>query len=464
VSEKRRRGRADGRIPAGQRSSPRHDHGGRRCRTGAQARLAYDAAVKLEMSDKRRKRVLLGAVLLVLSSLLGVSLVELALKLSGFDTEERTRVSHPPNFHQIRRHLEFEYDFHTNRLGLRSGEVSKVKPKGASRLLLVGDSFVEGIGVNEDSTISSFLERDLSGSAVQVINGGLSHTGAFEQGRLIRHVGYGLDLDGLVLFVFDNDVFDAKPSQRVEDMAGEDHPRAYSGVPWLAHYLWPRTYTVCARVRAGHHLRLTHTDVIGDIMVEAQARGVSVARLEQWKGRVLPEYRKAIENGRIAVPIFSLSLMYPHFWSASIDVDTPEAEAGFAKMTELHAATIADARGRGIRIGVVYIPSQFQYDPASHAGTDPWVIAGADIRPRWLSEKTPIRERLEAWASKIGVPYLDMTPFYRKATRGGERLTWRLDEHLNARGNRYTAAVVADWLRRSEEFSFLHHAQRTLPP
>lgn len=402
-----------------------------------------------------RRRLLLNASLLVVSVLVSVSLVELALSVGGFPTERGLRITHPPDFHETRRHLEYEYDFITNSLGLRNVEISEDKPSGVYRILLAGDSFVEGIGVNGDSTISSFLERELNdGHLVQTINGGLQATGAFEQGRLVRHVGYKLDLDGLLFFVFDNDVSDARASQRVEDMARDDLDKR-SGIKSMAHFLWPRTYTASSLAWTRMRQLLDRTDTVSRIVLGAEARGISEARIEEWKANVLPEYGEAIEDGTIAASIFSLSLVSPHYWSGCIDLDQPAMEEKFAKMIELLSANVSDAKDHGIEVGVVYIPSKFQYDPAAHAPGEPWVLAGADIRSRWLSGKAPIRARLETWASRIGVRYLDMTPYYRDATRKGERLTWRLDEHLNAEGNRFTAAVIANWLRESDGFGFL---------
>src|SRR5262245_10918108 len=149
----------------------------------------------LLMTNQHRKTVRRNLVLLVVAGFIGIYLCEAALLLFGFDTERRIRPTHPPNFRQTRRHLEYQYDFITNSFGLRSPEISRDKPKGVHRLLLAGDSFVEGIGVNGDSTISAFLERQFADGRLQVINGGLAGTGAFEQGRLVRQVGYGLDLD-----------------------------------------------------------------------------------------------------------------------------------------------------------------------------------------------------------------------------------------------------------------------------
>ena len=68
---------------------------------------------------------------------------------------------------------------------------------------------------------------------------------------------------------------------------------------------------------------------------------------------------------------------------------------------------------------------------------------------------TPIRDRLRAWAIQQRVPFLDMTPHYRKAVGAGARLNYRLDEHLNVEGNQFTAAAIADWLRQIPEFSVL---------
>ncbi len=396
-----------------------------------------------------RQRVLINACLLVVSGLVAVALVELALKLAGFPTERGIQTTHPPNFRETRRHLEYEYEFVTNSLGLRNAEISRDKPEGTTRILLAGDSFVEGIGVNEDSTISSLIQEELSGSAhLEVINGGLQGTGVLEHGRLVQQVGYELGLDGILFFVFDNDVSDARLSQRPEDMTRSD-PGERSGIKVAAHQFLPRTYTASSLAWTRLRALSNQNDVIDTIILEARSRGIAESRIDEWRTNVLPQYGGALTNGTIAAAMFSLSLISPQYWSGSIDLDSPGMEEKFAKMTELLSASIADARSRGIEVGVVYIPSKFQYDPRAHSASEPWVLAGADIRSRWLSSKTPIRERLEKWASRIGVAYLDLTPYYREATTSGERLTWELDEHFNTKGNEYTAGVIADWLRQS---------------
>jgi hypothetical protein len=411
------------------------------------------------MTSWSRKPALFNSFLMIGSGLATLFVVEVILTIAGLDTERRIQTAHPPNYHETRKHLEYEYVFSTNSLGLRSPEIRKDKPRGMFRILLAGDSFVEGVGVNADSTIAASLGRALCDSRLQVINGGLSGTGVFEHGRLVRHVGYDLALDGLLYFVFDNDVFDAQTSQQADDMSRKYYLKTRSGLKAAAHYLWPRVYTIASEAGTLVWPRPSRTDFVTSVVLEARSRGIAEERIEQWRAKILPEYATALENDTVARLIFATSLITPHFWSGSIDLDSPGMQEKFTKMTALLTANVADARTRGIQVGVVYIPSKFQYDPHAHAATEPWVFAGAYVRSDWLLEKTPIRGRLEAWASRTTVPYLDMTPYYRDAVGHGERLTWRLDEHFNARGNEYTATVIAKWLRRSGRFAFLGHPE-----
>jgi lysophospholipase L1-like esterase len=63
--------------------------------------------------------------------------------------------------------------FRTNSHGLRGPERAIPKPAGVFRIALVGDSVVEGVGLErEEDTIAVQLERLLAGRRIEVINGG----------------------------------------------------------------------------------------------------------------------------------------------------------------------------------------------------------------------------------------------------------------------------------------------------
>lgn len=130
-----------------------------------------------------------------------------------------------------------------------------------------------------------------------------------------------------------------------------------------AHYLWPRIYTLAseARIRAWH--LLSRTDFVSSVVREATSKGISAERIEQWRAKIVPEYGKALEDGTVAPTIFSFSLIVPNFWSGSIDLDSPEMDDKFTKMTELLTANVADARRRGIHDGRRVYPVEVSIRP-----------------------------------------------------------------------------------------------------
>ena len=98
--------------------------------------------------------------------------------------------------------------YRTNALQLRGPEISKEKPAGTRRVLVLGDSYAFGLGVDQDDTITAALQRRLAEAGidpVECLNMGVPgyHTGQ-ELARLERE-GFELDPDLVVLFYCPND-------------------------------------------------------------------------------------------------------------------------------------------------------------------------------------------------------------------------------------------------------------------
>jgi lysophospholipase L1-like esterase len=96
----------------------------------------------------------------------------------------------------------FSYQFTNNSLGLRGPEIG---PKTQRRILLLGDSFTYGFGVDDDQTFAYRLEK-LTGD--EVINAGNGGTGTDYALRFYESVGKFLKPDLVVLCFFPNDFQD----------------------------------------------------------------------------------------------------------------------------------------------------------------------------------------------------------------------------------------------------------------
>ena len=107
---------------------------------------------------------------------------------------------------------EFETHYAINSLGLRDREIAGDKPPGVVRILMVGDSYTEGDGVEADETFSKCLERELrkqfGQDSVEVINAGVGSYSSLLEYLYLRTRGIRLKPD-LVILNFDlSDVYD----------------------------------------------------------------------------------------------------------------------------------------------------------------------------------------------------------------------------------------------------------------
>lgn len=106
---------------------------------------------------------------------------------------------------------ELEVPIEINQLGLRDEDHGYAKPADTTRLLLVGDSFVEGLQVRHPATVDEQLEAMLnarSSHPVQVLNAGVSRFGTDNELLFLQQEGLRYQPDLVILFFFYNDLFD----------------------------------------------------------------------------------------------------------------------------------------------------------------------------------------------------------------------------------------------------------------
>ena len=92
----------------------------------------------------------------------------------------------------------------TNSHGQRDRPRTIKKPSSARRIILLGDSVVEGYGLREEDTISSQMER-LLGADTEVLNFGVSAYCTSAEVELLKVKGLQFDPDIVVLVFVEND-------------------------------------------------------------------------------------------------------------------------------------------------------------------------------------------------------------------------------------------------------------------
>lgn len=161
-----------------------------------------------------RKLILLfGSVLLTLALVEGaLRLFKLPLPDRFFTPNDDFGWFHVPGRTGWQRTPELAVPISINQEGLRDSEHSYEKTEGIYRILLLGDSFVEGLQVPLEQTIGKQLETRLSSSTTgpiyEVINAGVSRFGTDNEILFYDFLGRNYDPDMVILFFFYNDLYD----------------------------------------------------------------------------------------------------------------------------------------------------------------------------------------------------------------------------------------------------------------
>ena len=97
---------------------------------------------------------------------------------------------------------EWDVEYRINGLGLRDKEFSIKKQEGTYRILVLGDSFTEGYGVQASERFTSVLQEALKGEDgdYEVINAGVASYSPLLEYLYLKEKGLALDPDMVILF------------------------------------------------------------------------------------------------------------------------------------------------------------------------------------------------------------------------------------------------------------------------
>jgi lysophospholipase L1-like esterase len=179
-------------------------------------------AEEAERQEILMKGVLINSSLLVISALFSLALLEVGVRVLG---QDRFQVERPNPERAVFWHYDdllgwkhlpteegrfsladVDVEVTINGQGLRDRSYSYQPPEGVFRIVVLGDSFVWGFGVEQDEIFTEIMEQ--SQNNLEVINLGISGYSTDQEYLLLKQEGLKYNPQLILLMVFENDVAD----------------------------------------------------------------------------------------------------------------------------------------------------------------------------------------------------------------------------------------------------------------
>ena len=265
--------------------------------------------------SRLRGGFLISVLLAFAGCLVALAVVEVVVRVAGFGSDQLLR-DDPVlgvRFIEAKTGLSqgpcYRANVTISSQGWRSPVFSQMKPDGVFRVVVLGDSFMAGMQVNDDETFSRVLERRLNevglGKRVEVITFGVPSWGTDQQYLALRQFGLRLNPDlVIVAFYAQNDVAETDLKLR---SATSTYPKPYfdlrdgrlielpfvDSTPWLIRVgrrlaadlrVYPTTRDALLTIPIAHQI-LYRLGIVGVVPQETQSPAPNSGTLWQWPDR-----------------------------------------------------------------------------------------------------------------------------------------------------------------------------------
>ncbi len=371
---------------------------------------------------------------------------------------ESSKASYPRYYESTNKFLNGIYHIKSNSQGIRYQNIPFKRSPDEERVVVIGDSFVEGEGVEADQTFPAILENQYrkSGKRISFINCGISGFGPPQYARMLSETALKYHPNKVLFVIYANDVEDTGDSG--VDEAGNDEAPSTDSLNPLRNFLKEKIKILFPKLlmlirKACYHGQrkwesAKSLDVVKETLQEARLRHVSQGRIDDWLKKVPADAIQEINESRVGFYRVKFALTRPDYWTSSLDIPTPKDEKNWKAMETIFSKMIQKCQSRKIEVGIIYAPCPYQYDP----GFDTLPIQlGLVVRKEWLTETTTLEKRVEVLAQKNKIPFLNLTPLLRKEVNAfpDQNLNYKIDVHWNPRGHQVVASAIQEWLEKT---------------
>lgn len=328
---------------------------------------------------------------------------------------------------------ELEVVYRINSLGLRDVEFPEKKSDTEKRILFMGDSFIEGMGVSLEDTMvkqsQELLKQVFTDSNIRTINAGVSAYSPLLENLYLQHRGINLDPDLVVVNLFMNDFNDDRSYLQKAHFGSNGQVESVyvelkQHLPtWLVRYLDGRSFSY--------------------YVFKQQER-----KLWKFKGKLVAWLK------RESPPDYAKSGV--EFDSGNPDRDPFAITRDIPQETfeELFSPTAAILRQmkqyldqRGIPLIVVVIPAGHQ------VGSGQWAAGRLAMHLTESSFPDRIVDKFAAFSRETGVTVLDLTSGLRTYYQNHQdaKLYFDLDGHFTPLGHQVAAELLVDFISQRSD-------------
>ncbi len=336
-----------------------------------------------------------------------------------------------PNVTILHRTWEVEHTITTNSRGFRDDEIPYERQPGKRRILILGDSFMMGDGVERRFNFADLLKQELDHT--EVVNLGVSGYGTDQEFLLYATEGrrYRPDVVLLALTIdndFEDNIRDKRYGLYKPYFVFNGDKLDLKGVPV------PR---VAPADSAGPPDSLTHSPFpLHDFL---DARSALYASVFDWLSRIPALTRRWEASGLI----YSSPMIY---YSSQVGIlsvhPSPPQEAAWKLTLALLEAWREAVIREGSHPVLFLIPSQIQVYPRQ------WkqVVDRYGLKPGDFDPDYP-NQRLLQFCRDVGLDVIDPLPDFRAAAARGGLLYFRRNPHWNREGHMLAARIAARELK-----------------
>lgn len=353
-----------------------------------------------------------------------------------------------------------------NSKGLRDAEIPYEKPEGVFRIILLGDSFAEGMRTGLAQTAGKVLEASLNemagASAIpgatprfQVINAGVGAWGTDQELLWLRSEGvkYNPDLV-LALFFTANDFMNNNETLEVSNVGGVFKPffTLEDGKLALKYYPFDPEAPEIAQQKAENAEQETETPA-----------DPSPARWQPWLHAHSTLYRflaPRLQEGPPGLANWLIdhgliqpgraqtrAALGPNYVPVAYGVYANPRQAEWEEAVALTSAIFGqmdkETQAMGANLAVVAVNSQEQVLPAAWAQ----ILRRYPAMQSRSWDLTQPNRNLKTILDQAAIPYLDLLPTFQSAAKKGQSLYLRRDGHWTAAGERLAGEAIAEFIR-----------------